>query len=237
VFVKAVKFTIVTLFPDFFDSPLSSGLLGQARENEIIETRIVNLRDYAKTKYKQCDDAPYGGGSGMVMMAEPLFRCLDDVKGSAYSVLTTPAGTPLTQPIVRDLHSKAEICVVCGRYEGIDERVSERYIDREISTGDYILSGGEYAALIMIDAVSRYVPGFMGNADSLEEESFEDNLLEYPHYTRPATIEGMNVPEVLLSGNHAAIKKWRHEQRIVKTKKVRPDLYKRYYDEIERSNV
>jgi tRNA (guanine37-N1)-methyltransferase len=220
-----VKFTVITLFPDFFESPLKSGLLGRAGETGIVETRIVNLRDYAATRYKRCDDSPYGGGSGMVMMPEPLFRCLDDVKGNAFTMLTTPAGRPLTQEIVKDLKGKEEICIICGHYEGIDQRVSDKYVDCEISVGDYVLSGGEYAALILIDAISRYVPGFMGNAESLDEESFEKSLLEYPHYTRPAEIEGLKVPEVLLNGNHAEIKKWRMEQQIEKTKKVRPDLY------------
>jgi tRNA (guanine37-N1)-methyltransferase len=166
-----------------------------------------------------------------VMMPEPLFRCLDEVKGNAFTILTTPGGKPLTQEIVKDLRSKEEICIICGHYEGVDQRVSDKYVDCEISVGDYVLSGGEYAALIIVDAVSRYVPGFMGNAESLDEESFEENLLEYPHYTRPAEIEGLKVPEVLQGGNHAEIRKWRREQQIEKTKKVRPDLYKRFCDE------
>ena len=167
----------------------------------------------------------------MVMMPEPLFRCLDEVKGSALTVLTSPGGKPLTQEIVKNFRAKEELCIICGRYEGIDQRVSDKYVDCEISVGDYVLSGGEYAALVMIDAISRYVPGFMGNAGSLDEESFEGYLLEYPHYTKPAEFEGMKVPEVLLNGNHAEIKKWRMEQRLEKTKKVRPDLYKRFCDE------
>jgi len=168
----------------------------------------------------------------MVMMPEPLFRCLDEVKGNAFTILTSPAGKPLTQDIVKDLGTKEELCIICGHYEGIDQRVSDKYVDCEISVGDYVLSGGEYAALIMIDAMSRYIPGFMGNAQSLDEESFEDCLLEYPHYTRPAEIEGLKVPEALLNGNHAEIKKWRMEQRLEKTKRVRPDLYKRFCDEM-----
>jgi tRNA (guanine37-N1)-methyltransferase len=232
-----VKFTIVTLFPEFFESPLSSGLVGKAREKGILELNIVNLRDYAVTRYRQCDDSPFGGGSGMVMMCEPLFRCLDEVKGSSFSILTTPAGKPLDQNFVKDLHAKEDVLIICGRYEGVDERVSEKFVDCEISIGDYVLSGGEYAALVLVDSISRYVPGFMGNTGSLDEESFDDFLLEYPHYTRPAEIDGMKVPDVLLSGNHEQIRKWRHEKRIEKTKRVRPDLYKLYCEQIERRKI
>jgi tRNA (guanine37-N1)-methyltransferase len=231
-----VKFTVVTLFPEFFESPLHTGLLGKAHEKGLVGTTLVNLREYAVTKYRHCDDAPFGGGSGMVMSPVPLFRCLDEVKNGAYTVLLTPSGEPLTQDIVKDFARKEEICMICGHYEGVDERVSRKYVDREISIGDYVLSGGEYGALVIIDAVSRNIPGFMGNAESLDEESFEDGLLEYPHYTRPAEIEGMKVPEVLQNGNHAAIKKWRHEQRLEKTKRVRPDLYKRFCDDNKRGD-
>jgi tRNA (guanine37-N1)-methyltransferase len=226
-----VNVTIVTLFPEFFDSPFRSGLLGKALSKEIVSMRIVNLRDYVTTKYRTCDDAPYGGGSGMVLLPEPLFRCLDDVKGKAYTINVTPSGEPLNQEMVKFLAKQESLCIICGQYEGIDQRVIEKYVDKEISIGDYVLSGGEYAALVIIDSVSRLLPGFMGNAQSLEEESFEDGLLEYPHYTRPSEIENLKVPEVLLNGNHAEIKKWRHEQRLEKTKRVRPDLYKRYCDE------
>lgn len=219
-----MKYTIVTLFPEFFTSVLASGLLGRAIEKGIIEVKVVYLRDYAATRYRQCDDSPYGGGSGMVLMAEPLFRCLEEVRGNAFTVLTTPSGVPLTQNRVKEFSQKDEILVICGHYEGVDERVSEKYVDCELSIGDYVLSGGEYAALILLDAVSRYQPGFMGNEESLAEESFEDGLLEYPQYTRPAEIEGMKVPDVLLSGNHAEIKRWRMEKRIEKTGSVRPDL-------------
>jgi len=222
---------IITLFPEFFDSPLRSGLLGKAIDKGIVSVEVINLRDYANTKFRRCDDSPYGGGSGMVLMAEPLFRCLEEKKGDAFTLLTTPAGVPFDQELVKKLHEKKELCIICGHYEGVDERVSERYVDSEVSIGDYVLSGGEYAALVMLDAVARYVPEFMSNSESLDEESFEDGLLEYPHYTRPAEIEGMKVPDVLLSGNHADIKAWRHEKRIEKTKRIRPDLYKRFCEQ------
>ena len=222
---------IITLFPEFFESPLRSGLLGKAIDKGIITVEIVNLRDYANNKFRRCDDTPYGGGSGMVLMPEPLFRCLDAIKGDAYTLLTTPAGVRFDQELVKKLHEKKELCIICGHYEGVDQRVTDRYVDSEVSIGDYVLSGGEFAALVMLDAVARYVPDFMSNSESLEEESFEDGLLEYPHYTRPAEIEGMKVPDVLLSGHHAEIKAWRHDKRIEKTKRIRPDLYTRYCEQ------
>ena len=224
-------FKIITLFPDFFESPLRSGLVGKAIDKGIITVELINLRDYALDRFRHCDDAPYGGGDGMVLMPEPLFKCLNEKKGDAYTMLTTPAGTPLTQEFVKELRGKQEICIICGHYEGVDQRVSDRFVDREVSIGDYVLSGGEYAALVILDAVSRYVPEFMGNSGSLEEESFEENLLEYPQYTRPAEIEGMKVPDTLLSGHHAQIRKWRMEQKIEKTKRIRPDLYKRFCEQ------
>ena len=222
---------IITLFPEFFESPLRSGLLGKAIDKGIITVEIVNLRDYANNKFRRCDDTPYGGGSGMVLMPEPLFRCLDAIKGDAYTLLTTPAGVRFDQELVKKLHEKKELCIICGHYEGVDQRVTDRYVDSEVSIGDYVLSGGEFAALVMLDAVARYVPDFMSNSESLKEESFEDGLLEYPHYTRPAEIEGMKVPDVLLSGHHAEIKAWRHDKRIEKTKRIRPDLYTRYCEQ------
>ena len=222
---------MITLFPEFFESPLRSGLLGKAIDKGIITVDVVNLRDYANNKFRRCDDTPYGGGSGMVLMPEPLFRCLDAKKGDAYTLLTTPAGVRFDQELVKKLHEKKELCIICGHYEGVDQRVTDRYVDSEVSIGDYVLSGGEFAALVMLDAVARYVPDFMSNSESLEEESFEDGLLEYPHYTRPAEIEGMKVPDVLLSGHHAEIKAWRHDKRIEKTKRIRPDLYTRYCEQ------
>ncbi|MGL4369985.1 MAG: tRNA (guanosine(37)-N1)-methyltransferase TrmD [Spirochaetota bacterium] len=224
-------FRIVTLFPDFFESPLQSGLVGKAIDKAIIQVELINLRDFSSDRFRHCDDAPYGGGDGMVLMAEPLFKCMNEKKGDSFTILTTPAGTPLSQEMVKKLRSQKEICIICGHYEGVDQRVSDKFVDAEISIGDYVLSGGEYAALVIMDAVSRYVPGFMGNSGSLEEESFEEHLLEYPQYTRPAEIEGMKVPEILLSGHHANIQKWRREQRIEKTKRIRPDLYKRFSEQ------
>ncbi|MBN1534358.1 MAG: tRNA (guanosine(37)-N1)-methyltransferase TrmD [Spirochaetes bacterium] len=222
-------FKIITLFPEFFRSPLDSGLLGKAVQKGLIRIDLINLRDFSKDRHRRCDDYPYGGGSGMVLMAEPAMRALDAVKTTgATSVLTSPGGAPLSQTLVKELSAEDEICILCGNYEGIDQRVIDSRIDIEISVGDYILSGGEFAALVVIDAVSRYVPGFMSNSDSLREESFESDLLEYPHYTRPAVIGGMEVPGVLLNGNHGEIERWRLEKRIEKTGRTRPDLYRRF---------
>lgn len=222
-------FKILTLFPEFFSSPLRTGLLGKAVESGIIRVSVTDIRDHATDNYRSCDDYPYGGGSGMVLMAGPLGRALESVRGERTRVvLTSPSGTLLTQDLVRELAGHEDLCMVCGRYEGVDQRVIDRHVDYEISIGDYVLSGGEYAALAIIDAVSRFVPGFMSNRESLDEESFVGDLLEYPHYTRPEDIFGMKAPDVLLGGNHKKISEWRLNESIEKTKRVRPDLYKKY---------
>jgi tRNA (guanine37-N1)-methyltransferase len=222
-------FNIVTLFPDFFSSPLRSGLLGKAIELGIIGVTLTDIRDFATDNYRRCDDYPYGGGSGMVLMPGPLAGAIESVRqAGAPVVVTSASGALLTQDLVKELAGHSGLCIVCGHYEGVDQRIIDRYIDYEISVGDYVLSGGEYAAISIIDAVSRLVPGFMSNRESLAEESFELDLLEYPQYTRPEDFDGMNVPEVLLSGNHKLIREWRREQSIEKTKRVRPDLYRKY---------
>jgi len=222
-------FRIYTLFPEFFGSPVKSGLMGKAVDSGIIKFEIIDIRSYSEDKFNRCDDYPYGGGSGMVLQAGPLSRAIDaNEKGKSMRVYVTPSGKPLTQSLVKEMSLVNELSILCGHYEGIDQRVIDEYVDEEISIGDYVLSGGEYAALILTDAVARYVPGFMSNEESLVEESFEDDLLEYPHYTRPAELGGVKVPDVLLSGNHRGIEKWREEKRIEKTRAVRPDLYKKY---------
>ena len=222
-------FRIYTLFPDFFSSPLKSGLTGKAVKSGIIRFEIIDIRDYSEDKFRRCDDYPYGGGSGMVLKPEPLFKAIDANEKSGSCILyTSPSGQPLVQEYVKELASLREISVICGNYEGIDQRIIDTFVTREVSIGDYVLSGGEYAALVIIDAVARYVPGFMSNADSLNEESFESDLLEYPQYTRPSDFKGLKVPDILVEGNHKEIALWRHENRLKKTRDIRPDLYKKY---------
>ncbi len=224
-----MKFKIATLFPDFFTSPLRTGLLGRAIGSGLIAVEVIDIRDFASGNYRSCDDYPYGGGSGMVLMAQPLAAAVERAKEEGTRVvLTSASGTLLDQSLVRKLAGHDDLCVICGHYEGVDQRVIDRHVDYEISVGDYVLSGGEYAALTIMNAVSRLVPGFLSNRESLAEESFEDDLLEYPHYTRPEEIFGMRVPEVLLSGNHERIARWRLERSIEKTKRLRPDLYIRH---------
>lgn len=224
-----MKFNIVTLFPEFFSSPLHTGLLGKAIESGNIGVAITDIRDFATDSYRSCDDYPYGGGSGMVLMPGPLAGAIESTrKAGTPVVITSASGTLLTQELVKKLAGHKGLCIVCGHYEGVDQRIIDRHVDYEISVGDYVLSGGEFAALTIIDAVSRLVPGFMSNSESLAEESFELDLLEYPQYTRPEDFDGMSVPEVLLSGNHKLIREWRREQSIEKTKRVRPDLYRKY---------
>jgi tRNA (guanine37-N1)-methyltransferase len=226
---KLTLFKVITLFPEFFSSPLESGLLGKAINAGIIRVEIIDLRTYSEDRLRRCDDYPYGGGSGMVLKPDPLFKAIESNRSGSTIVLhTTPAGTLLNQDLVKMLSRESDICIICGNYEGVDQRVVDRFVDYEISVGDYVLSGGEFASLVIIDAISRFVPGFMSNAASLEDESFEEGLFEYPHYTRPYEIDGLGVPEILMSGNHEMIKKWRLEKSIEKTKRERPELYKRY---------
>ncbi len=221
-------FNIVTLFPDFFTSPLSTGLLGKAIENGLVNIRLVDLREFSEDRFRRCDDYPYGGGSGMVLQAPVILKALESIESRGYTIYPSPGGTVLDQELVKKLSAEKEITLICGHYEGIDQRVIDTAVDIEISTGDYVLSGGEFAALVIIDAVSRYVPGFMSNSESLEDESFEKNLLEYPQYTRPQEIKGLVVPEVLTGGDHGSIQRWRQEKRIEKTRRVRPDLYRKF---------
>ena len=221
-------FRIVTLFPDFFSGPLQSGLTGRAVEKGLLKYELLNLREFTEGT-ERCDDYPYGGGSGMVLKPEPIFRAVEPLKKNGSRViLTSPSGTPLTQARAAGLSREDDICIICGHYEGVDRRVTDLLVDEEISTGDYILSRGEIAALAIMDSVARQIPGFMQNPSSLEEESFNDDLLEYPQYTRPEVFRGSRVPEELLSGDHKKIHEWRMKQRISKTGELRPDLFKKY---------
>lgn len=226
-----MRIDIVTIFPEFF-SVLDVSLLGKARQQNILDLHVHDLRSWTSDRHRTVDDTPYGGGAGMVMKPEPWAQALDALlrpDGSSTLVVPTPAGTPFSQSIARSLASTSDHLVfACGRYEGIDARVFEWAASRcsvvELSLGDYVLNGGEVAAMAMIEAVGRLVPGVVGNPESLVEESHEDGLLEYPSYTKPASWRGFDVPDVLLSGHHARVGAWRHEQQVERTRRVRPDL-------------
>ena len=220
-----MRIDVLTLFPEMFEGVLGSSMLGRARANGLLDTRVHNIRDYTDNKHKKTDDYPFGGGAGMVMMAQPIFDCMAAVQGEekAHRILLTPRGKPLTTERARALSGEERLILLCGHYEGVDERVME-LIDEEISIGDYVLTGGELPAMVLIDCVSRFIPGVLGSAESAEDESFSEGLLEYPQYTRPADFRGRLVPEVLLNGHHANILKWRREQAILKTRANRPDL-------------
>ncbi len=225
---------IVTLFPSFFDSPLKESLLGKAQEKGIFEINLVNLRDWGQGSHKQVDDTPYGGGAGMVIKADVLAAALKKLKKeNSLVILTDPAGKLFKQQTAEELSKKDHLIIICGRYEGVDARFKDKYVDLELSIGDYILNGGEVAALTVIEAITRLLPGMLGSEESSQEESFSQTtlkngqkvrLLEYPQYTRPEEFEGEKVPDVLLSGNHQEISNWRAKQALDKTKKERPDL-------------
>jgi tRNA (guanine37-N1)-methyltransferase len=222
-----MRFDILTLFPSMFSSPFEASILGKAIEKGLIEIRIVNIRDFTSDKHHVVDDTPYGGGQGMVMKVEPIARAIERVKAespSAWTVYLTPQGRSLNQERARALSSKAHLILLCGRYEGVDERVREMFVDEEVSIGDYVLTGGELAAMVMVDTLSRLLPGVLGCDQSAEEDSFSDSLLEYPQYTRPVDFRGHGVPDVLLSGNHEAILRWRRKEALRRTAKRRPDL-------------
>jgi len=213
-----------------FSSPLNYSLLKKAQDKDLIEIFIHNIRDWAEDKHKMTDDAPYGSGCGMIMKVGPVDKALAAVKKKEMNplvILMTPQGELFNQRIAAELATKRQIVIICGRYEGVDERIRRHLADREISIGDYILTGGELYALILIDAVSRFVPGVLGNMRSVEGDSFSDGLLEYPQYTRPADYKGWKVPDVLLSGNHAQIENWRREESLRKTYRRRPDLLRK----------
>jgi tRNA (guanine37-N1)-methyltransferase len=220
---------IITIFPDLFDSPLRSSLLGKAGERGLVEVRTHDLRQWAKGRHRSVDDAPFGGGAGMVMTPEPWFEALDALEaeerpeGRGRVVQLAPDGARFDQAAAVRLAAEPRLVLCCGRYEGIDERVRTR-VDEVLSIGDYVLAGGETAALVVLDAVARLVPGVMGNAESAADESFSSGLLEYPQYTRPAVFRGLEVPDVLRSGDHGAVDRWRREQALERTRKVRPDL-------------
>lgn len=220
---------ILTLFPEMFAGPFENSIIKRAREQKLIEFRWLNFREYTTDKHRMVDDIPYGGGSGMVLKPEPIFRCLQYAREAApnpYVILLTPQGVVFNQRIAGELARHEHLIFICGHYEGFDERI-RAWVDLELSIGDYVLTGGELAAMVVSDAVARLIPGVLGSAESALNDSFTDNLLDYPQYTRPAEFEGMAVPEVLLSGHHANIEKWRREQAILRTAQRRPDLLKK----------
>lgn len=221
-----MKFDIITLFPEMFSAIKEEGVISRALKNSIISIREWQLRDFSSNKYKNVDDKPYGGGAGMVMQVKPIRDCLAKIKElepDTKVIYLSPQGEPLNQKLVEELTKFDSLTLLCGRYEGVDERVIENDVDFEVSIGDYVISGGELASMVLIDAVSRRLDNVLGNKDSLND-SFADNLLDYPHYTRPESIDGESVPEVLLSGNQAKIDAWRQEQAMKKTKLKRPDI-------------
>jgi tRNA (guanine37-N1)-methyltransferase len=222
-----MQFEVVTIFPEMFASVLAAGVLGKGIAAGLVDVGFTNPRDFTADRHRSVDDAPYGGGVGMVMRVEPLVAAVEAIvaaRGPAHRILLSPAGRPLTQARVRALAGKGRIVLVCGRYEGVDERVRELTIDEELSLGDFVLTGGEIAAMAVIDAVARYVPGVLGDATSVDEESFSSGLLEAPCYTRPAEFRGLKVPDILLSGHHERIKAWRAAEARARTERVRPDL-------------
>lgn len=221
-----MRIDIVTIFPNMFESPFGETILKRAREKGLVEFHFHDIRGYTKDKHRSVDDTPYGGGAGMVMRPEPLTIAVESVPRAENSlrILLTPQGERLSQEMVKELSQYDQLILTCCRYEGIDERARALISDREISVGDYVVSGGEIPAMIVVDAVVRLIPGVLGNEDSVKHESFESELLEYPQYTRPEVFREMRVPEVLLSGNHAEIEKWRHQEALTRTKKRRPDL-------------
>jgi tRNA (guanine37-N1)-methyltransferase len=219
---------VITIFPAMVEAALAAGVGGRARERGLVDVKVRDLRDFTDDRHRTVDDVPYGGGPGMVMKPEPLFRAVEAIaaeRGAPSAVvLMTPQGRRFDQETARRLSRLERLVVICGRYEGVDERVAESIVTDEISIGDYVLTGGELPALVVLDAVVRLVPGVVGDAESVEAESFADGLLDFPHYTRPASVRGREVPDVLLSGHHAEIARWRNEQRVERTKRRRPDL-------------
>ena len=231
-----MRFHILTLFKDMVKDGLNTSILGRAMEKNLIETNVVDIRDYTLDKHKKVDDYPYGGGAGMLMQAQPVYDAyqalLSEIKEKTDKtprvIYVTPRGTTFSQEMARDLAKEEDVVILCGHYEGIDERVLEEIVTDYVSIGDYVLTGGELPAMVMVDCISRLVPGVLNNAASSVDESFSDGLLEYPQYSRPEVWNGKKVPDVLLSGHHANIEKWRHEQALEMTKKFRPDMYEAY---------
>jgi len=243
-------FDVLTLFPDMFKTVLGDSIIGRAAESKILDLNFINIRDFSKNKHKKTDDYPYSGGGGMIMTPQPVFDAYSSIEEKygykPYTVYMSPQGNVLNQKKVCELAEKKHIVILCGHYEGVDERIIEELVDEEISIGDYVLTGGEIPAMAVIDSVSRVIPGVLSNNKSYEDESHYAGLLEYPQYTRPAEFNGKKVPDVLLSGNHALIEKWKHEQSLLNTLKKRPDMLekaeltdndKKFLDEYKKLNI
>ncbi len=229
-----MKIDILSLFPAYFQGPFDESMIGQARKKQLLEINLIDIRDFADNKHRKVDDRPYGGGPGMVMMPEPVAKAVRSVREEkSHVVYLSPQGKVLTAAKCRELASHSHLILLCGHYEGIDERVLQSEVDEEISIGDYVLTNGALAAIVLVDAVVRFVPGVLGHELASVEESFEQGILDCPHYTRPEVFEGQEVPKVLLGGNHQEIAKWRKAKAIEKTERVRPDLIKQRGNEHE----
>ena len=223
-----MKIDILTLFPEMF-SPLSTSLIGKAQEKKLVDISIIDFREYSTEKHKKVDDYPYGGGAGMLIQAQPVYDAIMSRRTEKSRVIyLSPKGRVLNQSLVEELAKEEHLILLCGHYEGIDERAIELCVDEQVSIGDYVLTGGELPAMVLTDSILRYVPDVLHSSESVSEESFGEGLLEYPQYTHPREFKGLNVPDILLSGNHAQIARWRNEQRLLETKKHRPDLYRKY---------
>lgn len=225
-----MRFDVLTLFPEMIENACSHSIIKRAVESEIISVNTINPRDYTEDKHKKVDDTPYGGGAGMVLMAQPYVDAYESVNKleNSVTIMMTPQGEPFNNELGRELSGYDQIIILCGHYEGYDERIREIIKPREVSIGDFVLTGGELPALCVIDSVTRKLDGALGKIESMEYDSFEDGLLEYPHYTKPRKFRGLEVPEVLLNGNHALIEEYRKEQQILRTKQRRPDLYEKW---------
>ena len=224
-----MKINILTQFPEMFAPITSESILGRAVDKGILEIKLINIRDYSTDKHNRTDDTPFGGGAGMVMLCQPAFDALKDLNADGKRVLyMSPRGRMLNQDLIEELSKEDEITILCGHYEGVDQRIIDRWKMEEVSIGDYVLTGGELAAMVLVDSVSRLVPGVLGSIDSLNEESIYSGLLEYPQYTKPREYEGLEVPELLFNGNHKLIHLWQFEQSLVLTKERRPDLFEKF---------
>ncbi|MFW0760079.1 tRNA (guanosine(37)-N1)-methyltransferase TrmD [Staphylococcus cohnii] len=225
-----MKIDYLTLFPQMFDGVLNQSILKRAQDKEMLQVNTVDFRSFAENKHNQVDDYPFGGGQGMVLKPEPIFNAMKYIEKTENTrvILMCPQGRPFNQEIAQELSHSEHLVFICGHYEGYDERIRQHLVTDEISMGDYVLTGGELPAMVMTDAIVRLIPGVLGNQQSHEDDSFQDGLLEFPQYTRPRSYQDMNVPDVLLSGNHAHIDQWRHEQKLIRTWEKRPDLLENY---------